>query len=63
MLPEPLRDPCSYYDQWLKEIETELLKFDSTDYHLKTLANLVANLTTCLRTHEKERVKRIIEQI
>lgn len=58
MIPEPLRDPCSYYDSQLKDLEAYLAKLE-----LSESTQALRSLVTILRSQERARVQRIIEQI
>ena len=62
-MTEPINDPCSWHDGWLKGLEKELGEFTDSDSNVVKLARMVQNLVTTLRQRERDRVSKIISQI
>lgn len=56
----PPSDPCSLHDEWLQRIENHLAQ-PGVDH--EKLVSLMLSLVTSLRSHERERVARILGQI
>lgn len=62
MFSMPTPDPCSLHDEWLKDMERELGDPSKT-FDVHQLRLMLGNLVTSIRSAERERVSKILNQV